>query len=68
MIILYTTMCPKCMVLESKLTSKNIDFKINSNVDEMANLGIMSAPVLSIDGKLLQFKEAIDWVNEQEAR
>ena len=66
MITLYSTDCPKCRVLETKLIMNDIDFEINKDVDEMEKLGIMSAPVLSIDGKLLQFKEAVDWVNEQE--
>lgn len=66
MIILYSTNCPRCNVLEEKLKVKNIDFVINNDVDKMIDLGIMSAPVLSVDDKLLQFKEAIDWVNEQE--
>lgn len=66
MIVLYSTNCPRCNVLEAKLKAKNINFEINDNIDEMLDLGIMTAPVLSIDGKLLQFKEAIDWINEQE--
>lgn len=66
MIILYTTNCPRCQVLEAKLKAKGINFEINDNVDEMAKLGLMTAPVLSIGGKLFDFKNAIDWVNLQE--
>ena len=66
MIIVYSTGCPRCNIIEAKLKEKNIDFTVNNNIDEMSELGIMSVPVLSIDGKLLQFKEANDWINEQE--
>ena len=66
MITVYSTGCPRCKIIEAKLKEKNIDFTINDNIDEMSELGIMSVPVLSIDGKLLQFKEANDWINEQE--
>jgi hypothetical protein len=34
----------------------------------MEKLGIMSVPVLEVDGNLLQFKEATEWINQQEAR
>lgn len=61
-IILYSTNCPKCRILEQKLNSKNITFTINNDVDEMEKLGIMSAPVLKIDGELYNFGEAIKWV------
>lgn len=62
-IILYTTDCPKCNVLKSKLQKKNIEFTENNAVDEMLALGITQAPVLSVDGELLDFKSAVIWVN-----
>ena len=66
MIILYSNGCPRCRVLEQKLDLKNIEYDICDNIDEMIDMGIMSTPVLSVDGKMLQFKEANDWINEQE--
>lgn len=66
-IILYSsTNCPKCKVLEKKLTEKNIKFTKNSNVIDMTELGIDQIPVLSIDGKLLSLVEANKWINERE--
>lgn len=62
-IILYSTHCPRCKVLETKLNLKNIQYEINTDMDKMESLGIMSVPVLEIDGQLLQFKEATEWVN-----
>lgn len=62
-IILYSTHCPKCKVLEAKLNSKDIAYTECTDIDKMQSMGIMSVPVLGVDGKLLLFKEATDWVN-----
>ena len=63
MVVLYSTHCPKCRVLEAKLNLKDIEYKINTDMDKMESLGIMSVPVLEVDNQLLQFKEAVDWIN-----
>ena len=65
-IILYSTNCPKCKILEKKLTEKNNKFTKNNNVIDMTELGSDQVPVLSIDGKLLSFVEANKWINERE--
>lgn len=65
-IILYSTNCPKCKILEKKLTEKNIKFTKNNNVIEMSELGIDQVPVLSIDSEMLSFVEANKWINERE--
>lgn len=63
--VLYSTGCPKCKVLKMKLEQKGIEYEENNSVDEMIALGMMSAPALSVDGKLMDFKEANDWINAQ---
>lgn len=63
--VVYSTNCPKCKVLESKLKEKNIPYEVNTSVEDMTALGIMEAPVLSVDGELLNFVSAIGWVNKQ---
>ena len=66
-IILYSTeTCPKCKVLKTKLDNKNIQYEVNMDVKEMRALKIFSVPVLSIDGKLYNFSEANDWINNKE--
>lgn len=62
-IILYSTHCPRCTVLEAKLKQKNIEYQEINNVDEMLKLGIQEAPQLKVDGKLMTFSEAVKWVN-----
>lgn len=64
MIILYTTHCPKCKVLEKKLEKANIQYKICEDATIMREKGFTSAPVLEVDDKLLTFKEAVDWINK----
>lgn len=63
--ILYTTHCPKCSVLEKKLKSKNIEFEICDDIDLMLSKKIQQAPYLEIDNKLMNFSEAIKWINEK---
>lgn len=64
-IILYSTNCPKCNVLEKKLQSKNINFKICNDVDLMLSKGIQQAPYLEVDDELMDFTKAVKWVNEK---
>lgn len=62
-VILYSTGCPKCKVLKGKLEEKNIEFVENNSVEDMIGLGITQVPVLSVNGSLFDFKQAVNWVN-----
>lgn len=64
-IVLYTTYCPKCKVLETKLNQKNIQFELNDNVRELIKKGYAQAPMLEVDGELMDFGEAVKWVDKQ---
>lgn len=63
-IVLYSNGCPKCRVLEAKLSAKSIEFKKSENFDKLMELGKQSLPVLEVSGTLLDFPEANDWVNK----
>lgn len=65
MVTLYSTGCPKCKVLKQKLNSKSIQYSEENSVDVMLSLGITQVPVLSVEGKLLSFTQANEWVNSQ---
>ena len=65
MIILYTIDCPKCKVLERKLEEKNIQYEVCKDTNIMAEKEYMYLPILEIDDKVLNFKEAVDWIKEQ---
>jgi glutaredoxin len=61
-VILYSTNCPKCKVLEKKLNSSGIDYSIVTDVDVMEQKGFQSAPVLEVDDKIYEFSEAVKWL------
>ena len=65
-VILYSTHCPKCNVLEAKLQQKHVQYKIVEDVDVMQSKNFMSLPQLEVDGEVKDFKEAVDWVNSIE--
>lgn len=65
-VILYSTGCPKCKVLEAKLDSKKIKYNVVSDVSIMESKGFMSVPMLEINGEVMNFKKAVDWINEYE--
>lgn len=62
-IILYSTGCPKCRVLEKKLNEKGISFEIENNIETLRKAGILTVPVLSVDGQMYQFADAVSLVN-----
>ena len=66
MVTLYTTHCPRCKVLATKLAQKNIEYVENEDVDYMESIGIMSVPMLEVDGQLLDFVTANNWINNKE--
>ena len=64
-VILYSTGCPKCRVLKTKLDKKNINYIENNDVEEMLKLGFDLLPVLKVDNDIMNFTEANDWINNQ---
>jgi hypothetical protein len=64
MVTLYTTHCPKCKVLEKKLALKEINYIEVSDKEKMIQLGFKSAPILEVDGRIYNFKEANDYLNK----
>lgn len=63
--ILFSTNCPQCKVLEKKLIQKGIEFEITNDIDELLEKGIKRAPILKTDdGQYLDFSSAIKYVNE----
>ena len=63
-IVLYSTGCPKCRVLETKLKAKGIGYAEINDVDVMEAKGIMNLPMLEVDGQLKNFNEAMTWLNK----
>jgi glutaredoxin-related protein len=64
-VILWSTHCPRCKVLELKLKQKNINYEENTSVEEMTARGFKEAPKLEVDDVVMDFKQAVDWIKEQ---
>ena len=63
-IVLYSTHCPRCVVLEKKLKQKEIDYDEVDDISIMERKEFLSVPILEVDGKIMDFKEANDWINK----
>ena len=64
-IVLYSTKCPKCHVLESKLKQKNIEYVEINDVKLMQEKGFKTAPKLEVDDVVYDFAEAVKWIGVQ---
>ena len=64
-LILYSTGCPKCNVLKKKMDSKNIKYVECNSISEMEKLNISSVPMLMVNGELMMFNEAVDYINKR---
>ena len=66
MIIMYTTGCPHCKTLASRLEANNIPYEPCSDMDIMRDKGFSAVPMLELeDGTIMNFTEALKWVNGQ---
>lgn len=63
-VILYSTHCPMCRVLEAKLKKANIKYEEVNDIEIMTAKGFDTVPVLEVDGNIYTFKEAIKWIGE----
>lgn len=67
-IILYTTGCPRCKVLEKKLEMKGLAYDTIEDINIMTALGISSVPMMQVDGsEIMDFAQANKWINGVEA-
>lgn len=64
-VTLFTTHCPKCKILEAKLKQKGIDYVECDDLERMKDFGISSAPILKVDEQVLDFNNAIKWINSR---
>lgn len=68
-ITLYSTGCPKCNVLEKKLTATGIEYEIVTDekviTDVCDTVGTDFLPILEVNGEYYDFAAAIKWVGER---
>nr|DAT96328.1 MAG TPA: NrdH [Bacteriophage sp.] len=62
-IILYSTGCPKCEILKKKMGEKNISYTEINDIDIMNEKNITFVPMLEIEGKLLNYRESVSFIN-----
>lgn len=67
-IILYSTGCPKCHILETKLKQHNLSYTIIDDIDIMQSKGFMTVPVLEVNNIIMDFTTAIKWINEYDKK
>lgn len=65
-IVLYSTGCPRCDQLKKALINANIKYAENNSVEDIKETGITKVPFLKIDGKFLEFAEAMEWINNKQ--
>lgn len=66
-IVLYSTGCPRCQVLEKKLEQKNIAFEKVTDTELMQKMGMVAVPMLEVDGApIMDYMQAINWLKEVE--
>jgi glutaredoxin len=64
-VILYEHGCPKCKILKAKLDQKNISYERVTDIGTMMAKGFTEAPKLEVNGVVMGFKDAVDWVKER---
>lgn len=68
-ITLYSTGCPKCNVLEKKLTAAGIEYEVVTDekviADVCETVGTDYLPILEVNGEYYDFAAAITWVGER---
>ena len=64
-VTLYSTHCPRCQVLEKKLEKAGITYTVCDDVSFMNAQGWKEAPMLEADGKVMDFRTAVAWINQR---
>ena len=63
-VILYSTHCPKCIILQKKLDMAKVNYDTVEDVDEIVKTGMLSVPLLKVDdGDIMDFPTSGKWVN-----
>ena len=66
MIKLYSTKCPKCKVIESKLEQLGKEYELIVDQDEITKFAeehnLREAPILVVDDQIMLFKDAINYL------
>ena len=64
-VVLYSTNCSRCQILERKLHQANLDFTKITQFDaqDFIDKGFYSAPILEVDGEYMKYADAVQFIN-----
>lgn len=66
MVRLYSTHCPQCIMLDNVLKQKKVNYElVKTTIEDIASMGFSGAPLLEVDGKIMNFKEGMEWAKKQ---
>lgn len=63
-VVLYSTGCPQCNVLKKKLDDAGVQYEVENDVETMLAKGFSAAPMLEVDGEVMNLRKAFAWLNE----
>ena len=64
MVVLYSTGCPRCEMLEKLLNDKGITYELCTDEKEMIKKGFETVPMLEVDGEVMNYKDAVKFVQD----
>lgn len=63
-IVLFTQEnCPRCNIIKTKLSSKEVSFQESKNMEVLKEKGFLTVPVLNVGEDYLDFLKANEWIN-----
>lgn len=65
-VVLYSTGCPQCMVLETLLKNRGVSYSKVTDQQTMLDKGFVHVPMLEVDGTVMSFPESMAWARELE--
>lgn len=63
MVVYSLPTCGKCIALKKELSNKGFQYNVNEDKEFMIDLGFTEIPMLEVDGKLMNYDEAIKWIS-----
>lgn len=57
--------CTRCAILRKKLNAKGIEFEDREDGEAIEAMGFTIAPILEVDGQIMELSEANEWVKGQ---
>lgn len=61
-LILYSTGCPRCKVLEERMTQLGIEYEVRENLTPIIEAGYQTVPVVWYRNRYFSFGEAMDLI------